>query len=114
MYAVLIFPAGRRGQRVLIRYKVNITCSDGCYYLRGFDQKDTDAINLYFSQVDSVLNAGRAKSSAVFNYGGRVVEISYFRGKKGAIFSSCSGDMIQEGVTVNKKIPACSKMIIVN
>ena len=63
--------------------------------------------------MDSVLNAGRAKSSAEFNYDGRVVEISYFRGKKGEIFSACSGDaMVQEGVTVNKKIPACSKMIV--
>ena len=90
-----------------------MTCSDGCYYLKGFEQKDTDAISLYFSQVDSVLNAGRAKSTAEFNYGSRVVEISYFRGKKGEIFSACNGDtMVQEGVTVNKKIPACSKMIV--
>ena len=54
LWQALIYPAGRRGQRVLIYHKVNITCSDRCYYLKGFDQKDTDAMNLCFSQVDSV------------------------------------------------------------
>jgi hypothetical protein len=62
--------------------------------------------------VDNLLNAGRTKSSAEFNYGGRTVEITYFRGKKGGIFASCSGDMVQEGVNVNRKIPACSKLIV--
>ena len=104
-----LFGTGRRGQRILIHYKANITCSDGCYYLSGFNQKDSDAISLYFSQVDSLLNAARTKSSAEFNYGNRVVEIFYFKGKKGGVFSACSGVTVQDGV--NKKIPACSKIM---
>ena len=58
--------------------------------------------------MDSLLNAARTKSSAEFNYGNRVVEIFYFKGKKGGVFSACSGVTVQDGV--KKKIPACSKI----
>ena len=108
LYCTIInYLAGRRGQRILIHYKANITCSDGCYYLSGFNQKDSDAISLYLSQVDSLVDAVRAKPSAEFNYGSRLVEIFYFRGRKEGVFSACSGVTVQNGV--NKKIPACSK-----
>lgn len=106
----MLYRAGRRGQRVLIHFKANITCGDGCYRLRGFNQKDSNAIVQYLSQVNSLLNAGRTKSSAEFSYGGRTVEISFFRGKKGGIFSACSGVTAEEGV--NKKIPACGKITL--
>ena len=60
-------------------------------------------------QVNQLLSAARTKSSTQFSFGNRLVEVFYFRGRKGNIFSVCSTETIQDGI--NKKIPVCSKWI---
>ena len=92
---------------MLIKYTANVTCSDGCFYLDRQSQRTDDVIQRYNRHLGNLLNATRTQSNARFDYNNREVEIFYFRGRKGDVFSACSGRPILDGV--NKKIPACSK-----
>lgn len=93
---------------MFIHYKANLTCGDECFRLSRVDQDE--AVEFYSNQVDNLLSAARAKTNARFFLDDRPVEIFYFRGRKGTVFSTCNGITIQDGV--DKRISACSKQFV--